>query len=323
MDDLKLEWLHTFAMVAALGSFSRAAARLGVTQPAVSQQVRRLETLLGVRLVERIGRRATPTPAGQELVEHCRRVDEAVAGARQAMARHAHGALGRVRIGTGATACIYLLPPVLQDLKRRFPSLEIMVRTGNTADVLKDLEDNALDVGLVTLPAAGRMFDVTPVFEDAYVAIAAAHANPLSEVVTPESLADLPVLLFEAGGNTRLRVDQWFARAGVGITPVMSLGNVEAIKRLVAAGLGCAVLPGSAVSGPEGKVKDGDGPDGIRPGGIGRDADNGLAVRPLAPALVRQLALVLRRDKILDKGLRETVKTLRTLHAPGSLNTLE
>ncbi len=185
MRDLKLDQLRSFAEVIELGTFSAAAERLQLSQPAVSLQVRQLERRLGLRLIERVGKRATPTPAGLELLEHARRIEAAVSGALDGMAAHASGALGRLRIGTGATACIYLLPPVLRDLRRRFPSLEITVRTGNTREVLKALEENTLDLGLVTLPAPGRMFEVTPILDDAFVAIAAADDQRLPATVTP------------------------------------------------------------------------------------------------------------------------------------------
>lgn len=290
MNALKLDQLHTFLEVVERGTFSAAADRLGISQPAVSLQVRQLERRLGVRLIERVGKQATPTMAGLSLIGHARRIDAAVSSALDDMATFQDGALGRVRIGTGATACIYLLPPVLRDIKRRFPDLEISVRTGNTADVLKALEENSLDVGLVTLPAAGRMFDVTPVLDDAFVAITAAEDDSLPDVVTPADLATRPLVLYEAGGNTRRIVDRWFADAGVAPAPVMDLGSVEAIKELVGAGLGCSVLPGTAM----------------------RDAGGRRAVRScrLSPNLSRGLALVLRRDKTLSRGLREAVSAL-------------
>lgn len=293
MRDFKLDQLQTFTEVIALGSFSAAAERLRVSQPAVSLQVRQLEKRLGVRLIERVGKRATPTAAGAELIDHAKRIAETVSAALDGMAAQAGGALGRIRIGTGATACIYLLPPVLRDLRQRFPTLEITVRTGNTADVLKALEENTLDVGLVTMPARGRMFEVTPILDDAFVAIAAADDDPLPEVVTPAVLAKLPTVLYEAGGNTRRVVDDWFARAGIALTPVMELGSVEAIKELVGAGLGCAVLPGTSVRTP-----------GQRPA---------IVSHTLSPKLHRKLALVVRRDKILTKGLREAIKALQGL----------
>jgi DNA-binding transcriptional LysR family regulator len=293
MKNLKLDQLRTFAAVIERGSFSAAAERLQLSQPAVSLQVRQLERHLGTRLIERIGRRATPTVAGVELLGHARIIEETVGAALDGMAAHASGALGRVRIGTGATACIYLLPPILRDLRRRFPTLEITVRTGNTVDVLRDLDENALDVGLVTLPAPGRALEVTPVLDDAFAAIASVEDTPLPKVVTPAILAKRPVVLYEAGGNTRSVVDQWFARAGVALTPVMDLGSIEAIKELVGAGLGCAVLPGSAVRN--------------------LPADAPIVSRPLSPKLDRTLGLVMRRDKILTKGLREVVAAIETL----------
>lgn len=293
MRGLKLDQLQTFTEVIARGSFSAAAERLQLSQPAVSLQVRELERRLGVRLIERVGKRATPTAAGTALLGHARRIGDAVSTALDDVAGYRGGEAGRLRIGTGATASIYLLPPVLRDLKRRFAKLEITVRTGNTADVLRDLEDNAVDMAFVTLPAAGRAFDVTPVLQDAYVAIAAADDDRLPDVATPAALAGLPLVLYEVGGNTRRIVDAWFAEAGVAPTPVMDLGSVEAIKELVGAGLGCGVLPEIAV----------------------RDAGarSPIIARPLSPRLHRTLALVLRRDKVLTKGLRAAVEAVRQL----------
>ncbi|EJO28588.1 LysR family transcriptional regulator [Achromobacter marplatensis] len=296
MRGLNLDHLRTFAQVVELGSFSAAAERGGVTQPAVSLQIRQLERRFGVKLVERIGRRAGPTAAGLELLTHIRVIDAALAQAEQAMSAHASQVSGRIRLGTGATACTYLLPSVLADLRRRFPALDIVASTGNTSDMLRGLENNTLDMALVTLPAPGRMFQVNPVMEDEFVAIFPARdAGAIPDVVTPQSLAGLPLVLFEPGARTRRLVDDWFEAAGVAAKPVMELGSTEAMKEIVAAGLGCAVLPKLAVSGAG-----------------QRDA---LAVRSLTPRLSRDLALVLRRDKPLSRGLRHLQEALLALHA--------
>ncbi|MFC3226437.1 LysR family transcriptional regulator [Marinibaculum pumilum] len=286
-----LEQLQTFAEVIELGSFSAAAQRAGMSQPAVSQQVRQLERLLEVRLIERVGRQAQATPAGAVLLRHVRQIQEEIAGAQQALAPHRDGVLGRVRIGTGATACIYLLPPVLRGLRARMPGLEITVRTGNTADILRLLESNDLDLALATMPIPGRALQVTPVHEDPLVAVFPAGAAPAGRPVTPAVLADQPLLLYEAGGNTRQIIDRWFARGGRSPKPVMELGSVEAIKQLVGAGLGWAVLPRLAVAVP--------------------DPAAGLGAAPLSPPLSRSLGLVLRRDKLLTRGLRETIAALQ------------
>lgn len=291
MQSLNLDQLRTFVTVIDCGSFSAAAVRLGLTQPAVSLQVRQLEQRLGSRLIERVGRKARTTAAGAELLDHAGRIDAAVTSALEAMARHASGAMGRVRLGTGATACIFLLPPILGELRRTYPNLDITVSTGNTADIVKAVDENLIDIGLVTMPASGRMLDITPVLDDEFVVVAPPGMT-LPARVTATALSQLPVLLFEPGGNTRRIADEWLARSGVELKPIMSLGSVEAIKEMVGAGLGCAVLPGMAIR---------------------RDRDHGFQVRSLSPPLHRRLAVVIRRDKRLYHGLKDIFLALKRL----------
>jgi DNA-binding transcriptional LysR family regulator len=294
MKPINLGQLQTFVAVLKHGSFSAAAHQLDITQPAVSLQIRQLEKRLGTSLIERVGRRASPTAAGSELLAHADQIEAVVATAVDAVTRRATGAMGRVRLGTGATACIFLLPRILKELRQRFPLLEITVTTGNTPDIVKAIEDNVLDIGLVTLPAAGRAFDITPVLNDEFVVIAPPELK-LPARMSAAALATQPVLLFEPGGNTRKITDVWFAASGVALKPVMSLGSVEAIKQLVAAGLGCAILPAMAV-------------------GSARDRGH-LVVRPLSPRLQRTLAVVIRRDKRLHAGLGDLLRALKALSA--------
>jgi DNA-binding transcriptional LysR family regulator len=298
MPGLSLDRLRAFAYVIELGSFSAAAERLDVSQPAVSLQVRELEKNVGVRLIERIGRRAAPTAAGEELLNHARRIDASVGAALDAMARHANGTIGRIRIGTGATACIYFLPPILRTLRNRFPSLDVVVSTGNTADVLKMIDDNMLDIGLVTLPVAGRIFEVQPLLEDEFVAIGAPDAAALPERVTPADLVKRPLVLSQSGANTRHLIDQWATRGGVSLKPVMELDSVEAIKEIVGAGLGCGVVPKMALPAAASHRR--------------------LIVRSLNPRLLRKLAIVMRRDKTLHPGLHKLVGAMRNFAAARS-----
>ncbi|MBP7062897.1 LysR family transcriptional regulator [Ferrovibrio sp.] len=306
MRGLNLDHLQAFADIVALGSFSAAAARRNLTQPAISLQLRQLENRLGVRLIERVGKRAMPTQAGQTLLQHAGRIEAVVDAALADLAQHASKVIGRVRIGSGATACIYLLPPLLRELRQRFPGLELTVNTGNTDDMLRAVAENRLDLALVTLPPGragvtklGRAFVVEPLLSDEFVAVGpfvpadaggkAALAWP--KAVTPQWLAGQPLVLYESGANTRGLVDAWFGAAGLAPRPAMELGSVEAIKQLVGAGLGLTILPSMALP----------------------DKDGNLSQHSLAPRLSRRLALVLRRDKPLQRGLRETVAALRRL----------
>lgn len=290
MRALNLDQLNAFVEVATRGSFSAAARGLHLTQPAVSFQIRELERRLGVPLVERVGRRAGTTGAGRALLSHAAEVRKAVERLETAIARHRGDETGSVTIGTGATACIYLLPEALRRLKARFPGLEIAVRTGNTREIVQAVEDNALDVALVTLPAPGRSITTQLVMKDEMLAYFPPPGPPRTPI-GPATMAGGPLLLYEPGGNSRRVIDDWFLRASLAPKPVMELGSIEAIKQLVAAGLGAAILPGLSLT---------------------REAARGAA-RRLQPRLYRELGLVMRRDKPLSPGLREVVDELLRL----------
>lgn len=291
MRGLNLDHLEAFAEVARLGTFSAAAERLSLTQPAVSLQIGQLEKRLGVRLFERLGRRVTTTAAGQELLEHAGRINGAVGAAMEALAPHARGEAGRLRIGTGGTASIHLLPAVVRALRQRFPRLEIVMTTGNTPEIVADIEHNRLDVGFVTLPVGGRTLQVVPVLEDELMVIASRKGAALPAKVTAAALARLPVITSEIGSNSRLVTDQWFGRAGVAFRPATALANTQAVCELVRAGLGCAILPSLALRG----------------------RGRGLVVRSLSPRLHRRLGIVVRRDKVLQRPLREAIRALSAL----------
>lgn len=293
MKNLKLDQLRTFAAVIDLGGFSSAAERMGLTQPAVSLQVRQLEERVGVKLIERTGRTLQPTAAGSELLVHAARVEAEVAAAAEAMTRFLDDGAGRVRLGTGATACIHMLPPVLRRLRRALPRLEIVVAIDETPETVRAVEENAIDIGFVSLPAtAGRSLVIEDVVDDELVAVSSPEAAT-AEDPSPEALAALPLILYENRGSCRRQVDSWFAGAGITPKPAMSLGNVEAIKAMVRVGLGHAVLPASAVRSTGG--------------------GEGLVYRSLRPRLFLSLATVVRRDKRLTRALRETLSALRAL----------
>lgn len=290
---IKIEQLKTFIDVVEFGTFTAAADRLGLSQPAVSLQIQKLEQELGARLIERVGKKASPTMAGLRLLEHARQITQTVEVAIDDMSEFVGDSMGRVRIGTGATACINILPSILKDLRYRFPTLEISVTTGNTSDMLKLLDQNLIDVGFVTLPAGGRMFDVTPVLQDPIVLVSAPEFFPQPPKATPWVVAKLPIISFETGGNVQQVVNQWFSKAGVALTSSMVLGNVEAIKELVGAGLGFAILPSSAFLKPGSNIE--------------------LVIQPLDPPLFREIGIVVRQDKPLIRGLQETIQCLSAL----------
>lgn len=275
--DLNPAHVRSFAAVVRHGGFSRAAVALSLSQSAVSLHVRALEERLGLRVLDRAARRIRPTRAGAVLLDHAGRAFAELAGAERALRALSGVVTGRVRIGTGATASIHLLPPILGALRRRHPELELVLVTGNSVELAAAVAAGELDLGVLTLPLAQRRLEVTPFFTDRLVAIGpAARGARLPRALTPARLARPPFIAYERGGTFRQIVDDWFRRGGAAPRVSMELGDIEAIKRLVAAGLGWSVTSAVAVAAE-------------------RRAGT-LRVRPLVPALSRRLVVVRRRD---------------------------
>lgn len=288
MTTLNLAHLATFRLVIQRGSFSAAADVLGISQPAVSLQIRQLEHFLRSRLLERTGRGVKATAAGLALLTHGERIEQAVEETLRSLDAFSHEVSGTVSLGTGATACIHLLPPLLQQLRETYPLLKVGVTTGNTPGVVRAIEENRLDLGLVTMPVSGRGLEITPILDEEFVCISAQEEEC---VPTPDSLHTLPLIAFESGSGTRALIDGWFQASGLQPEPVMQLGSIEAIKRMVRAGLGYSIVPRMAVE----QVAD----------------REGLCVLSLTPVLHRQLAIVMRQDKILSKGISGLIRLLQ------------
>jgi DNA-binding transcriptional LysR family regulator len=283
--------VRTLRAVVRRASFSRAAETLGLSQPAVSHHIRILEAAGGAPLRDRVGTRARPTLAGTLLLEHAERAFAELEVARQAIQRLRGVVAGRVRLGTGATASIYLLPPILKALRRRHPELALAVVTGNAPQIAAAVAGGELDLGIVALPVHARNLTATPFRDDPLVAMAPRTPPWLARrALRPRDLAGVPLILYERGGTIRGVIDEWFRRAGVTPRVEMELGNAEAIKKLVEAGLGLSI--GSAVT-IRSELKSG-----------------GLHAMALEPRLVRRLAVVRRRDRPVGPALDVVLQAL-------------
>src|SRR5262249_18870601 len=166
MRSLNLDQLRAFVEVVERGSFTRAATQLNLSQPAVTHQVQELERRFKASLVERLGKRVYLTQAGEKLLEHARNLLEDEARAHADLRRFGDGSLGRVRVGTSMTVLMYLLPPILRQLKTDHPQLEISLKAGLTATTLQMLKTNALDLGLCAFPIHQPCYQSIPLFDD-------------------------------------------------------------------------------------------------------------------------------------------------------------
>jgi DNA-binding transcriptional LysR family regulator len=296
MRSLNLDQLQALVTIVELGSFSAAARTLNLTQPAVSLQLRELEGRVQMRLVERMGKRAYATPAGEELIIYARRIKEDTDQALAAMRRHREGWLGRARLATGRLTCTYLLPVVLRALHEKHPNIDMIISIGSSAQILAAVSANTADLGLVTLPVADRLIDVVPLRSDPLVAVLPPSTTEAPALMTPALMTKHSLILDEQGSRLRRHVDDWFEAAGVLPQVDMTMASVEAIKQVVGAGFGASILPRQAV--------------------VEAAARQDLVIRPLDPPLSRQLALIKRHDKPDSPALRFLREGLLTLRTP-------
>jgi DNA-binding transcriptional LysR family regulator len=295
MRNLNLDQLRTLIEVVELGSFTDAAKRLHLTQPAISQQIRELEIRCGLQLVERIGRRAFATPAGNELIVHGRRIMAEAEQALAAVRHHKEGMAGRVRIGAGPTALAYLLPPVLRTVRDAYPDIEISVTTGTTHSISEALMANEIDIGFTALPVEADGLDAVRVRSDPMVAILPATDQTIPAKMTPTDVAERTLILEYQLVPHRQLSRAWLHAGGVDVKPALEFDNIEAIKSAVSAGLGVSIVPSPAMTlGPP---------------------VNSVVVRPLEPPLVRTLGLVQRRGRAEPPALRIVRAAIMTLRS--------
>ncbi|OPY90685.1 MAG: HTH-type transcriptional activator CmpR [Syntrophaceae bacterium PtaU1.Bin231] len=246
--DVNLQQLWTFYNVAQHGGFSAAAARLHLTQPSVSTQIRLLEENYGIRLFERFGRRIELTEAGRALFSYAERIFHLTQQADSAIEDLKNTKTGRIRISAISTLAAYYLPHIIAVFRRRHPGIEIHLDSGYTEDVVESILAFRCDIGLVGTTVSHENVVVTPLWEEELVIIAGpSHPLARRETVSFEDLRDEPLVVSEPGSGTRDITDDLFRRKGARPRIVMELGENEAIKTAVAGNLGLSLLSSTVV----------------------------------------------------------------------------
>ncbi|GAB4427954.1 MAG: LysR family transcriptional regulator [Chloroflexi bacterium OHK40] len=281
---MELRHLIYFRAVARLQHVSRAAEELSVSQPAVSRQLKELQTELGgVELFRKVGRGIKLTPAGELLQAHVDEILRHVEEARIELTRESAVAGGRVRIGAPPTVGERLLPRALGDFHRRHPAVDLLVHEGSSSTLLRMLYAGEIDMAVVTAPVNPLGMDIQRLFaEELIVVLALEHrlADPDRRTVKIADLRDEHFLLYSPGGYVRDATLQ--ACRAAGFTPRVTLdsGSMELLLQLAEAGLGVAVVPELALAGRE-RLK---------------------RLRLIDPPLTREMVLVSQPPRLLTYG---------------------
>lgn len=248
---MNLRDLEYLVAVADHTHFGRAAAACFVSQPTLSTQLKKLETELGVPLIERNPRRVMLTAVGEQVVARARVILGEVDAVR-GIARHARNPRsGRLRFGVFPTLAPYLLPHVLPGLQSRFPDLELLLVEEKTEVLLDQLRGGRLDAAVLALPVQDDLLDGELLFrEDFLLAVPAGHRLAAFECVTLDVLDDERVLLLQDGHCLREAALAVCARAGAREYVGFQATSLETLRYMVGAGVGITLLPELSVRPP-------------------------------------------------------------------------
>ena len=272
---MDLDQLHTFLEIVRLKSFSKAAQSCFRTQPAVSAQVRQLEQELNASLFERLGTKIALTAAGRIFADYAEQILELRRRAQNQINELERVPRGELVIAANEATCIYVLPRVFSEYKKRFPNVG--------SRVVDAVVDNQADFGIVQLPVKEKRLQVAKIHADEIkVIVPAKHPLAGKVQVLPQDLRELPLLLPKTG-TTRSRISAWLDPVEEDLRVSMELDSTEMIKRFVLAGLGVGFSAGAHCR------------EEVRTGA--------LAAMSMGPdPMFRQIGLIYRKDKALSKA---------------------
>lgn len=287
--------LTLFRLVAQTGSFTRAAEQAGLTQSAITRQIRGMEDRLGVALFERTTRRVCLTRAGQLLRERSKAILDAANQLLEDVQRTMGKLPPTLRVGVARSIGLAYLPGYFFAFQRRHPEVQLQVTNQTSREILASLEAGDLDAGLVCPPPRlPPSLKVTHRFADEFTAIAPPQF-PLLPAVTSATMKQLKKyfsgqhwLLLDRQGFTGRRLDHWLRTQGWLVEPAMELDSFDVIVNLVSLGLGVSLVP-HRVLALYGQRR---------------------VVRRITihPRFSRDLAVVVRRNRIIPEPLRSFVE---------------
>ena len=246
-DVMPIERLEAFLEIARTANVTRAAASLGLSQPALTERLRALEKDLGVDLFLRSRRGVRLSDAGRALMPHAQRAVGATLEGRRAVDRQRRGETGRLAIGSAPAVSTYALPGALRRFQVAHPSVHLSVRTGHSEEILDLVLREEVQVGLVR-EIRHPDVEITPLYEDELILVVD-RSHPFAERgrIRIAELSGEHLVTFDRASSYNELTQALFREAGVAPRGVIELDNVEGAKRCVAQGLGVALLPRQAV----------------------------------------------------------------------------
>ncbi len=247
MSAISIKHLRYFDALAQHGHFGRAAEACAISQPALSLQMKELETILGAPLVERGARQIRLTAMGDAFAARARDILRSVDELAN-LARASSGPLtGHLRIGVIPTVAPYMLPNVIRDLAARFPTLDLRPREAVTQKLVDDLREGRLDVAIVALPVSEPFLTEIPLLTEEFILVRPA-TDAAKPVPNPDTLREMRLLLLEEGHCFRDQALS-FCKMSPGVPrDLMDSSSLTTLVQMVGAGIGVTLIPQMAVA---------------------------------------------------------------------------
>jgi DNA-binding transcriptional LysR family regulator len=244
--------LQAFCAVVERKSFSQAAEKLGVTQPAVSLQIRALEQRLGQKLLDRSGRRVEPTEAGRRLYRSAQRMLALEAQLLDEVAADEGALTGTLAIGASTGPGAHLVPLLLCDFQREHPDLHVALSIWDTQTVIDRVAERDVELGIVGALRRHRSLEFEPLVRDEIVLAVPPGHRAAGGTLSVEDLREETMIVMQEGAGVRQVIEEELRRAGLrlrGVEPKLELGLQESVKSAVASGYGVAFISRTAIEG--------------------------------------------------------------------------
>lgn len=240
--------LKMFCAVAENGSLGAASQKLHLTPSAISHGLKGLESQLGCRLFERVGNKLLLNQAGEQLLAQVREPLATLEAAAESLKRLGKWGQTRLRVGSAASLCPELIPPVIRDLRKAHPNLNLRVETGDSQEMMEKLRANQLDLALALEPEEAGGLDCRPIFRDELMFVfSSSHPWAAGRPLAREELCTQPFILYHRSSRTMRLVDEFFRKLDLTPDTIMEIGSMTAIKELVKLNLGVTILAPWAV----------------------------------------------------------------------------
>ena len=240
---MELGQLEALVQVAKYGSFTRAAANLYLTQPSLSARIHSLEREIGGSLFHRMGRGVRLTDAGKTLLPYAERALEVLKNGREALTSAQSISSGKLHLGSARVISTYVLPEIVEAFHKRYPGIDVTIRTGRSSEVLEMVREEEVQIGLSRTLVHPEIVSAHLYDEEIVLATHPGHPFATKGEASMRDIGHEPLILYDKGSTYFVVIEEACREFGIVPNVIMNLDSVEATKQMIERGLGISFLP--------------------------------------------------------------------------------